>query len=188
MKGSFSNNALFKSLPQLYMQKYQGSKSSTSEGVIYTFKKARAILNNKNKDKIISMIYFDKIDLADYSPNNSLKVIHSELEYDLIDSSKQIAFVGISNWRLDASKMNRGLYLSIPQPDLEDLKQTAQTIAESYNDQLAQKHKDLFENLAITYHDYKIKLSKYKKKEDFHGSRDFYHLIKNAMRNKCFIL
>ena len=71
---------------------------------------------------------------------------------------KKIAFVGISNWRLDASKMNRGLYLSIPQPDLEDLKQTAQTIAESYNRQLADEHKDLFETLAVTYHDYKLEL------------------------------
>jgi hypothetical protein len=121
--------------------------------------------------------------LAEHSPNNPLKVIHSELEYDLNEGRKKIAFVGISNWRLDASKMNRGLYLSIPQPDLEDLTETAQTIAESYNPQLAQKHKDLFENLAITYHDYKEKLSQYRKKEDFHGSRDFYHLIKNAMRN-----
>ena len=49
--------------------------------------------------------------------------------------------------------MNRGLYLSIPPPDLEDLKQTAQIIAESYNKQLAEDNKELFETLAITYHD-----------------------------------
>ena len=31
------------------------------------------------------------------------------------------AFVGISNWRLDASKMNRALYLARPDPDENDL-------------------------------------------------------------------
>ena len=79
--------------------------------------------------------------------------------------------------------MNRGIYLSIPKPDLEDLKQTAQTIAESYNKQLADDNKELFETLAVTYYEYKNELiKKYTIKEDFHGSRDFYHLIKNAMR------
>ncbi len=48
------------------------------------------------------------------SPNNPLKVLHSELEYDLNDENNQISFVGISNWKLDEAKMNRGIYLSIP--------------------------------------------------------------------------
>ena len=127
------------------------------------------------------MIYFDEMSLAEHSPNNPLQIIHSELEYDL-NKGKKFAFVGNLNWRLDATKMNRGLYLSILQPGLEDLKQTAQTIEESYNLMLTQQYKDLFETLAITYHDYKEELiKKYAKKEDFHGSRDFYHLIKGSM-------
>ena len=187
MKGETSNNILFKSLPKLIINSYQGSLGSTSKGVLMIFKKARQFLekeNNENLSKIISMIYFDEMGLAEHSPNNPLKVIHSELEYDLNEGRKKIVFGGISNWRLDASKMNRGLYLSIPQPDLEDLKQTAKTIAESYNKQLAQDNLDLFGTLAETYHYYKEELKeKYTKKEDFHGSRDFYHLIKNAMRS-----
>ena len=187
MKGEISDNFLFKSLPKLMINSYQGSLGSTSKGVLNIFKKARQILEvekEENLEKIISMIYFDEMGLAEHSPHNPLKVIHAELEYDLNEGSKKIAFVGISNWRLDASKMNRGLYLSIPKPDLEDLKHTAQTIAESYNKELAQEHKDLFETLAVTYHDYKeVLLKNYTKKEDFHGSRDFYHLIKNAMRS-----
>ena len=185
MKGESSDNLLFKSLPQLYINSFQGSLGSTSKGVLNIFTKARSLLkNNKdNLDKIISMIYFDEMGLAEHSPNNPLKVIHSELEYDLNEGSKKIAFVGISNWILDASKMNRGLFLSIPPPDLEDLKTTAQTIADSYNVNLAQDNKDLFDALANTYHEYKETLRKqYTIKEDFHGSRDFYHLIKTAMR------
>ena len=186
MKGEISDNILFKTLPKIILNSYQGSLGSTSKGVLNIFKKARGFLEKEteeNLSKIISMIYFDEMGLAEHSPNNPLKVIHSELEYDLNEGKKKIAFVGISNWRLDASKMNRGLYLSIPPPDLEDLKQTAQTIAESYSQQLANENKELFETLAITYHDYKNVLTKkYTKKEEFHGTRDFYHLIKNAMR------
>ena len=183
MKGSSSKNTLFKSLPQLFINSYQGSRGSTSQGVLNIFKKARAMLNNENKDKIISMIYFDEMGLAEYSPNNPLKVIHSELEYDLNEGSKKVAFVGISNWSLDASKMNRGLFLSIPQPDKDDLKTTAKIIAESYNPQLAQHNLDLFEAQAETYYKYKgILVKDYPSKQDYHGSRDFYHYIKISMR------
>jgi hypothetical protein len=35
--------------------------------------------------------------LAEISPNNPLKVIHSELEYDNNIDNKKIDFVGISN-------------------------------------------------------------------------------------------
>ena len=186
MKGEISDKELFKTLPKLIINSYQGSLGSTSKGVLNIFKKARTILENEkdeNLSKIISMIYFDEMGLAEHSPNNPLKVIHSELEYDLNEGKKKISFVGISNWRLDASKMNRGLYLSIPQPDLEDLKVTAKTIAESYSKDLAQNNEELFEALAVTYYKYKKELAKnYTKKEDFHGSRDFYHLIKSSMR------
>ena len=185
MQGDSSDNFLFKSLPKLFINAFQGSLGSTSKGVLNIFKTARNILkaNEKNLDKIISMIYFDEMGLAEHSPNNPLKVIHSELEYDLNEGSKKIAFVGISNWVLDASKMNRGLFLSIPPPDQKDLEVTAFTIAESYNEKLAKDNIDLFKALANTYHDYKKELkTNYPLKEDFHGLRDFYHLIKTAMR------
>ena len=188
MKGDASNNLLFKTLPKLFINAFQGSLGSTSKGVLNIFKKARSLLKNNDKDKDnnldkISMIYFDEMGLAEHSPNNPLKVIHSELEYDLNEGNKKIAFVGISNWVLDASKMNRGLYLSIPAPDIKDLETTAITIAESYNEKLAQDNKSLFIALANTYEEYKeILRTNYTIKEDFHGSRDFYHLIKTAMR------
>ena len=183
MKGNSSENALFKSLPKLYINSYQGSRGSTSKGVLKIFKKARNAISLEDKDKIISMIFFDEMGLAENSPNNPLKVIHSELEYDLNEGDNKIAFVGISNWSLDASKMNRGLYLSIPQADLEDLTRTSQTIAQSYNPHIAQDNEDLFEALAEVYYKYKINLKKnYPRKQEYHGSRDFYHLVKIVMR------
>ena len=186
MKGEeLSDNKLFNKLPKIMVSSYQGSLSSTSEGVKSVFERARKSLENANKKNknVISMFFFDEMGLAEHSKNNPLKVIHSELEYDLNEGSKKIAFVGISNWVLDASKMNRGIHLSITQPDLQDLTDTAETIAKTYDDTLANKNKSFFSNLAQTYFNYKEILAKHEKYQDFHGSRDFYHLIKNSTKS-----
>ena len=169
------------------MNSYQGSLTSTSKGVLNIFKKARDIIRgskstnkNENEDSIISMIYFDEMGLAEIAKSNPLKVIHSQLEYD--ENKDKVAFVGISNWVLDASKMNRGIYLSIPDSDLEDLQLTAITIAESYGEKL-KVFDFLFNSLAEAYYKYKKFLkAEHPKQEDFHGSRDFYNLIKIAAK------
>ena len=62
---------------------------------------------------------FDEIGLAEKSPHNPLKVMHSLLE------PPKVATVGISNWSLDASKMNRVINLSRTEPRDEDLRQSA---------------------------------------------------------------
>ena len=192
MKGNSSNNPIFKNLPRIITSSFQGSMGSTSKGVKNVFKKARAILKNINQTKndngeqeIISMIFFDEMGLAEHSPNNPLKVIHSELEYDLNEADKKIAFVGISNWSLDASKMNRGLYLSIPDPDKNDVKKTSRTIGKSYDEELARNYRAFFESLGLTYIKYKTYLYENLSNgfEEFHGNRDFYHLIKNVANN-----
>ena len=189
MRGYLSNNPFFKELPKVIVNSYQGSMGSTSEGVENVFKKARKVIldiNPADRNSNISMIYFDEMGLAEHSPNNPLKVIHAELEYDLNEGDKKVAFVGISNWSLDASKMNRGIFISIPEPDEEDMKETALTIGKSYNEILADKFRHFFENLGKVYYEYKNYLKSSHSsdgKEDFHGNRDFYHLIKNASMN-----
>ena len=126
------------------------------------------------------MIFFDEMGLAERSPNNPLKAIHSQLEYD--ENEFKIAFVGISNWKIDASKMNRCLTLSKPDPDKEDLIHTADTIAKAMDNTLANNYKTLIESLALSYYEYKQSISNDETTENFHGNRDFYHLIKCAMR------
>ena len=190
MQGNVSDNAFFKSFPKTIIHSYQGSLSSTSKGVKNVFKKARGTLEQlkkgTNTDNIISLIYFDEMGLAEHSPNNPLKVIHSELEYDQNENDKQVAFVGISNWELDAAKMNRGISISIPEPDEEDNKETAFTIGNSYDEKMAIRYRSFFENLGKSYYNYKQDLKEnYSQngKDDFHGNRDFYHLVKNSARN-----
>ena len=188
MKGSSSNSPLFRTLPRIILNSYQGSMGSTSQGVKKIFDLARKKFTNlKEEDKKnnISMIYFDEMGLAEHSPNNPLKVIHSELEYDLNEGDKKIAFVGISNWALDASKMNRGIFLSIPDPELDETKETALIIGKSYDDNLANLYKGFFESFGEIYYKYKKYLNKHYNqdgKNEFHGNRDFYHLVKIASR------
>ena len=126
------------------------------------------------------MIFFDEMGLSERSPNNPLKAIHSQLEYD--ENELKIAFVGISNWKIDASKMNRCLTLSKPDPDKEDLIHTADTIAKAMDNTLANNYKSLIEALALSYYEYKQTIINDRYKENFHGNRDFYPLIKCAMR------
>ena len=134
--------------------------------------------NNNSKNKIISVILFDEMGLAEISPNNPLKVLHSELD----NNNNEIGFVGISNWSLDASKMNRGVHLSIQEPDKEDLILTANTIATGIYEDI-HPYKKVIEDLTKSYYDYKQFLYvKYAKLYDFHGARDFYYLIKIAAR------
>ena len=189
MKEISSNNILFKAFPKILLSSYQYSMGSTSEGVLNVFKRARRILkrlkkeNNKN---YMSVVFFDKMGLAEHSPNNLLKIILSQLEYDLNEGNRKIAFVGISNRSLDASKMNRGIYLSIPEPEEDDLKITSYTIGESYDETLAKENKELYENLGLGYYKYKSFLKKEHNldgKDEFHGNRDFYHLVKHIARN-----
>jgi hypothetical protein len=74
-------------------------------------------------DPTLAVVIIDEIGLAEISKHNPLKVIHS-----LLDNPK-VPTIGISNWLLDASKMNRGITLSRPDPDDEDLRESAISIA-----------------------------------------------------------
>jgi hypothetical protein len=189
MQGSVSEKILFKDLPKIMQFAYQGSIASTSKGLQNIFIKAREIysqLSLEDKKSNICLIFFDEMGLAEHSPNNPLKVIHSELEYDQNEGDKKLAFIGISNWALYAAKMNSGISISIPEADEEDNKLTALTIGESYNNKLEFDYKEIYEKLGSAYYEYKKYLrTKHNLdgKEDFHGNRDFYHLVKIISRH-----
>ena len=227
-----SESEKFKNIPEIARLTYQGSLTSTSEGVLNVFNNARNKLRNSNikmerdihqlKLKVINakkkwkkmskkerknnlieeqekeivdlikeikaapkisdfiyMVYFDEMGLAEISPNNPLKVIHSQLEYEKED--EKLAFVGISNWTLDASKMNRGIYLAVSEPDENDCIETAKEIAKSYEDEnLNKTFIDKLTPLSKAY--YKYVSSNKGEYADFHGTRDFYNVIKLACR------
>jgi len=105
------------------MVSFQGSDSCTSDGILKAYERAKKYLKT-DASNLLPVFVFDEIGLAELSKHNPLKVLHSLLEVE----NKVIGFIGISNWRLDASKMNRALYLARPDPDEDDLKFTAMCI------------------------------------------------------------
>lgn len=50
--------------------------------------------------------------------SNPLKVLHGLIEPAFPKDQLDIAIVGISNWALDAAKMNRAIHLYRPEPDI----------------------------------------------------------------------
>ena len=123
MKGLSSKSAFCRKYPPLIPFKIQGSLNTTSDEILSTFNKGRSY-QNQNKDKL-AIVFMDEMGLAEISENNPLKVIHAELEKE----ENKVAFVGISNWFIDASKMNRVIYNVVQDEDEEDLIYTGMEIA-----------------------------------------------------------
>ena len=122
-KGSISPNDFFKKYPAFLTFPYQGSEQSTSKGIERIYKKAHKTQQKVADKNTQVVVIFDEIGLAEKSPHNPLKVLHSLLE------PPKVATVGISNWSLDASKMNRVITLSRTDPDNKDLLESAKSIA-----------------------------------------------------------
>ena len=60
--------------------------------------------------KIVQIILnFQLVGLAETSPFNPLKVLHSLLEPSYPATGPTVSVIGISNWRLDNSKSSRAL-------------------------------------------------------------------------------
>jgi hypothetical protein len=179
LKGKQSNDPYFKLLPELVAVSYQGTKTCTSESIQMVFERAKKFTDAKKQTDLLPVIVFDEIGLAELSPHNPLKVLHNELE---IENCKY-GFVAISNWRLDASKMNRALYLACPDPTVEDLQLTATTIHKSMNkNQYIQLNDDIMNGLAYSYLELCYELKQRQKHENYFGLRDFYSLIKGIVK------
>ncbi|KAL3853050.1 hypothetical protein ACJMK2_016633 [Sinanodonta woodiana] len=131
LRGPDSKDELFKSLPQLYCVSFQGSESSTSDGIIKVFEKAQKYQESNSQEDVLSVVILDEIGLAEVSRFNPLKVLHSLLE-PIGKPHPDVAVVGISNWALDASKMNRAIHLSRPEMDEEELILTGKSISDSF--------------------------------------------------------
>ena len=182
MKGEASKSLFFRQYKEITTFQIQGSLNTTSIEILEVFQKARNYQKNNMENKSV-VVFMDEMGLAEISDNNPLKVMHSELE----EEENKISFVGISNWFIDASKMNRVVYNVVQDPDEEDLIETGKEIANSYGadgENYSEKYKNIIERLAKSYYKYinKKKIQN-DKNQNFHGSRDFYSLIKSVMND-----
>ena len=197
LRGKDSLDPFFKMLPQLYCVSFQGSESSTSDGIIKVFDKANNYQKH-NSDDVMSVVILDEIGLAEISKFNPLKVLHSLLEPE-DKPHPDVAVVGISNWALDAAKMNRAIHLSRPEMDSEELYQTSLSINLSMKGQsqesehsllickqkptlnVSEKEQKLLRALADVFNEY----NRTQKFKNFHGLRDFYSLTKHVSKEIC---
>ena len=183
LRGKDSRDAFFKTLPHLYVVSYQGSESSTSEGINEIFEKASNYKDYSKDSNVLPVVLLDEVGLAENSPNNPLKVLHSILEPGK-GKLPDVAVVGISNWALDAAKMNRAIHLSRPEPTPNDLGETAislyQAKVQSERD-LDATTKNVLYCLANAYHEYQSKQGH----ANFHGLRDYYSLVKSLPYGSC---
>ena len=224
MRGIYSKNEFFKNYPSIIQIYFQGAESTEPEDVSEVFKRAENLYENfkrnkKSNEKVpIFMILFDELGLAEKSPTNPLKVLHYKLEYD--GKNEGVCFIGISNYSLDAAKINRALSLSVPnlEDQLDQLKATSKSIVESISKEISKDPSKIFvfNILSRAYYLYKKNLNFIKKlivlkkflkkhiefkgknlnqietqpeyknlfnferkiKNEFHGNRDFYNIIK----------
>ena len=181
LRGKDAKDPFLKTLPQLYVVSHQGSESSTSDGILKVFEKAKKYRKHNTASDVLPVVLLDEIGLAEISKYNPLKVLHSLLEPSE-SSFPDVAVVGISNWALDAAKMNRAIHLSRPEPDVEDLYETGISLRDTNMDSCGirvsstrtypnNKH---LRYLAKAYYKYQG-MQRY---PNFHGLRDYYSLIK----------
>ena len=186
MKGKKSKIEFFKQFPEVIPSFYQCSLTSTSENLekVFINSKNRLEKNKDNKYNMISLIFMDELGIADESANNPLKLLHSLMDDNSLekDENKKFAFIGISNWTLDASKMNRAINIVVEEPDLYYIEETAKEIARNININLLIKYENIIKPISQTYLDY-LEEQKKRNKEDFHGFRDFYYLINGIFYN-----
>jgi len=166
MRGIYSKNEFFKQYPSIIQIYFQGAESTEPEDVEELFKKAEDLYENykKNNNKRpipIYMILFDELGLAEKSPSNPLKVLHSKLEYN--GKNEGVCFIGISNYSLDAAKINRALNLSVPnlEDKLDQLKATSKSIVESISKEISKEVSKIFifNILSRAYYLYKYYLN-----------------------------
>lgn len=171
LRGTESKDEYLKILPRMLLVSYQGSQNSTSEGIVKVFEKANRYVESNRQHNVLVVVVLDEVGLAETSRHNPLKVLHPLLEPEV----PQLSVIGISNWSLDAAKMNRAVHLSQPDPELEDLYATSLAIFESYQNTSSIPLTKKLRDLASAYHKYIA----FQSRPNFHGLRDFYSLVKS---------
>jgi len=182
LRGKDSSDKYFQTLPNLYVVSYQGSESSTSEGINKVFEKADKYRKANQHEDVLPVVLLDEVGLAEASKFNPLKVLHGLLE-PATGELPNVAVVGISNWSLDAAKMNRAVHLSRPEMDKEELLKTGLSISSSTaspacGGRRVEVDRPTLKALADGYFNYQAcQIVK-----NFHGLRDYYSLIKYISR------
>jgi hypothetical protein len=190
LQGKQSIKPLWRKFPAVYLFQYQCSPLSTSASILFQYEAAKSY--QEHSQDVLTVLLLDEVGLAENSPDMPLKVLH----YMLVDPP--IAIVGLSNWVLDSSKMNRAVCLQRPEPSADDISYTGQNIlfaggsvgdTEENNIEMPTLKREVSSsnklqpwlfNLAKVFHSLYSKQQEVfgEHSRDFIGMRDYYSLLK----------
>jgi len=199
------NSKYFKTFPRVEYENFSGSRLTTSKNIQEFHQRCidrKAELRDQNQNDIVVFL-FDEMGLAEIGFDNPLKILHPILEPE--NGNREIVFVGVSNWKLDLSKMSRALFVARPDPGVEDLilmcmlpnignellKQKITALAKAYlkfieNEQQEGKAQALMNNedeMGDGVQSSKPTLKSRYYHPNFFGLRDWYHLAKYLNRH-----
>ena len=169
LQGPQSPNKFWRRFPGIHIFPYQCSQMSTALGILQQFNMAVRYQTHAGGEK--SVLLLDEVGLAEQSPDLPLKVLHGML------TDPPIAVVGLSNWTLDAAKMNRAICLERNEPTVDDLRLTAVESAVSQHEEV------LAPWLSPLAEAYRL-VSRTPSGQAIVGMRDFYALLKQ-LRGLC---
>ncbi|UZO24840.1 uncharacterized protein OCT59_017134 [Rhizophagus irregularis] len=174
LRGSDSEDEYFKSLPRVYLFPHQVSLSTTSDDIIKEFNKANEYQEMNSKQfPVISIVLLENVELAETSPFDPLKMLHSLLEPNYPAIWPTVSVVGISNDHLDISKSGRALLVQRPKFDMDSLVSVTKCFLSARSTEL--------ESIAKAYLNYE---KHGQTPPNFHGLRDYYSLIKQLSLNE----
>eukprot|EP01083_Nonionella_stella_P251703 868157_1 len=168
-------------LKPIYVLSFQCSAHSKAKDIEkkwrQTVAKAQHATDDSNRDTIYVLL-LDEIGLAEHSDNRPLKVLHQLLEIE----PAPIAFVGLSNWQLDAAKMNRVVMHQCYIHKRRDLKNTAIAMARQfYSNVEIERMKTRLDALCGIYCDIMSHKNQLQPRSDFFGARDYYGVIRHFL-------
>ena len=172
-----------KHLASFSVQPYQGSRQSTSSSLLQVFDRAlkqqEKLRKLKRRTRPLALVLLDEVGLAEQSPHNPLKVLHSRLEPRKPEQA--VSVIAISNWELDRSKMSRALTLACPPASESDLQEIALAIIRSYLAHETLIRRQLEANLEHISRAF-MGILQSQQPCDFHGLRDWYGMCSYAAR------
>lgn len=106
---------------------FQCSSDTRPEAIRILFEQAteEQLKADKSQQPTDFVVFLDEVSLAELSPHRPLKALHQPLE------TKMVAFAGLSNYELDAAKMNRVVIHRTPNHDRKSLLATAEQILDA---------------------------------------------------------
>ena len=164
LQGKKSINEFWRKYPTIHLFQYQCSPLSSSASIQQQFNTAKNYQIHCHDT--ITVLLLDEIGLAEYSPDLPLKILHGML------INPPIAIVGLSNWVLDAAKMNRAICIQRTQATEIDIFETGKQILGDC---------ELLHKLSSIYHKIYTQQSQFGR--EFFGMRDYYSLIKQIKRS-----